>query len=83
MTYQDDFEEHFLVDLHEFLVPLINVRSLLTGVGLVLVRGWWIVLVVSTPFNDLLENGRIDVRNWDSFGNTLLSKIANHVFDQD
>lgn len=31
-TYEDDLEQHLLVDLHKFLVPLINVGCLLAGV---------------------------------------------------
>ena len=28
-TYEDDLEEHFLIDLHELLVPFFDVRGLL------------------------------------------------------
>jgi hypothetical protein len=46
-----------LVDLHKFLVPLLNVGSLLARVGIV-VLGWrGVVLVVSAPFENLLEDG--------------------------
>jgi hypothetical protein len=29
MTYKDDLKQHLLVDLHEFLVPLVDVGRLL------------------------------------------------------
>jgi hypothetical protein len=32
ITYQDDLEKHFLVNLHELLVPFLDVGGLLPGV---------------------------------------------------
>lgn len=32
ITYQDDLEEHLLIDLHELLVPLIDVGGFLARV---------------------------------------------------
>ncbi len=44
---EDDLEEHLLVDLHELLVPLLDVGRLLAAVGVVVVGGggsflWWL-----------------------------------------
>ena len=53
---EDDLEQHLLVDLHELLVPLFDVRRLLAAVGVV-VTGWrGIVGVVFAPFQHLLED---------------------------
>lgn len=60
-AYQDNLEQHLLVDLHELLVPLLNVGCLLAGVGIVVGGGWGVVLVVLAPFNDLLEDRFIDL----------------------
>lgn len=54
ITYQDDLEEHLLVDLHEFLVPLINIRGLFARIRVILVSGSWVSLVMSAPLDDLL-----------------------------
>jgi hypothetical protein len=43
---EDDLEEHLLVDLHELLVPLFNVRGLLAGVGVIVLGGRRVVLVL-------------------------------------
>jgi hypothetical protein len=45
-----------LVDLHELLVPLLNVRCLLAGVGVVVTGRLRVVLVVFAPFEDLVED---------------------------
>lgn len=59
-TYQDDLEKHLLVNLHELLVPLIDIRRLAAGVVLVTGAGR-VVLVVSTPFDDLLQDRLVDL----------------------
>jgi hypothetical protein len=51
-----------LIDLHEFLVPLLNIGCLLSGVGIVIGSSRGIILVVLAPFNDLLEDGLIDLK---------------------
>jgi len=61
-TYQDDLEEHFLIDLHKLLVPIINVGGLLAGVGIVIVDGNGVILVPGAPFNDLLEDLIVDLK---------------------
>jgi hypothetical protein len=55
-TNQDDLEEHLLVNLHELLVPLLDIGGLLAGVGIVVLGGLGVVLVVFAPFDDLLED---------------------------
>lgn len=59
-TYQDDLEQHLLIDLHEFLVPLVNVGGLATGVIVVASAGG-VVLVVGAPLDDLLQNSFVDL----------------------
>lgn len=58
---EDDLKQHLLVDLHELLVPLLDVGGLLAGVGVVVRRGGGVVLVVLAPFDDLLEDGLVDL----------------------
>lgn len=60
-TYEDDLEEHLLVHLHELLVPLLDVGGFLAGVRVVILGGLGVVLVVLAPFNDLLEDGLINL----------------------
>jgi hypothetical protein len=60
-TYQDDLEEHLLIDLHEFLVPLINIGGLLSNIVIVVVGGWRIGLVIGAPFDDFSECRFIDL----------------------
>jgi hypothetical protein len=61
MTYENDLEEHLLVDLHELLVPLLDIGGLLAGIGVIVSGGWWVILVVFTPLDDLLEDLVIDL----------------------
>ena len=54
-TYQDYLKEHLLVNLHELLVPLLNVRSL--AARIIIVRGAGrVVPVVGAPFENLAQN---------------------------
>jgi len=53
---EDDLEEHLLIDLHELLVPLLNVCGLLARVGVVILGGRRVVLVLRAPLEDLLED---------------------------
>jgi hypothetical protein len=55
VTYEDNLEEHLLIDLHELLVPLIDVGCLLARVGIIVVGGNWIPFVMLTPLDDLAE----------------------------
>lgn len=53
---EDDLKEHLLVDLHELLVPVLDVGSLLARVGII-VLGWGgVVLVVGAPLEDLAKD---------------------------
>lgn len=61
LTNENDFEEHLLVDLHELLVPLVNVSGLAAGVDVIVAGAWGVALVVLTPLDDLLENRLVDL----------------------
>lgn len=60
-TYQDDLKEHLLVDLHVLLVPLVDVRILLAGIIVVVGRGCRVGLVVLAPFDNLPQDGLVDL----------------------
>jgi hypothetical protein len=62
MTYEDNLEEHLLVDLHELLVPLVNVGRLLARVRVIVLGGGRVVLVVLAPLENLLHDGLVDLR---------------------
>jgi hypothetical protein len=80
---EDNLKQHLLVDLHELLVPLLNIGCLLTRVGVIIGWGWRVVLVMFAPFNDLLEDGLVDIGNGDSLSeSSILSKILHHVLDE-
>jgi len=79
---QDDLEQHFLVDLHELLVPLINVGGLFARVGVIIGRGCGVGLVMLAPLNDLLEDLRVDIGDWDWDTESVISKILHHVLDE-
>ena len=59
---KDYLEQHLLVDLHELLVPLIDVGGLLARVGVVFIGLGRVVAVVFTPFDDLLQDGLVDLK---------------------
>jgi len=61
-TNQDNLKEHLLIDLHELLVPLINVGCLLAVVGILLLGDCGVVLVMFAPFEDLLQDHLADLR---------------------
>jgi len=60
VTYQDHLKEHLLINLHELLVPLINISGLATVV-IVVPGGGGVVLVVIAPLNNFLEDGLVDL----------------------
>lgn len=60
MTNQDDLEQHFLVNLHELLVPLVDIGRLATRVIVVASAGG-VVLMVGAPLNDLFQDGFVDL----------------------
>lgn len=82
-AYQNDLEQHFLIDLHELLIPLLNLCSLLARVGIVLIGGGRVMLVMMAPFNDFLQDGSIDVGNGNGFFHGFFTKIGDHVLDED
>jgi hypothetical protein len=59
--YQDNLKEHLLINLHKLLVPLLNVCSLLAGVGVIIGCCWRVVLVMLTPLDDLFKDRLIDL----------------------
>ena len=61
-TYQDDLEQHFLVHLHELLVPLFDVGSLLARIGIIIVCRRGITLVVNTPLDYFVEDCFVDLQ---------------------
>jgi hypothetical protein len=63
MTHKDDLKEHLLVDLHELLVPLVNVGRLLARIRVVVGSGSGVGDVVSTPLEDLVEDGFIHLKS--------------------
>jgi hypothetical protein len=62
VAYQNNLEEHLLVNLHEFLVPLINIGGFATVIVIVTGRGG-VVLVVVAPLDNFLEDGLVDLEN--------------------
>lgn len=62
-TYQNDLEEHFLVDLHELLVPLVDVCGFLPTVGVIIGLRRRVALVVLAPLNNLFEDRFIHLFN--------------------
>lgn len=63
-TYQNDLEKHLLVNLHKLLIPLLDIGGLLAGVGVVILGRLGVVLVMLTPFDDLLEDRFVDLCLW-------------------
>lgn len=61
-TYENDLKKHLLVNLHELLIPLLDVCSLLARIGLVITSGNWIIFMVFTPLNDLFQNRLVDLK---------------------
>ena len=99
MTYQDDLEKHLLVDLHELLIPLVDVRGLAAGVVIVTSAGR-VALVVGAPFNHLAQNCLVDLHHGNQYyrncrrgiwkthvgnGNSFvrLAQVFEHVLDED
>lgn len=70
---EDDLEEHLLVDLHELLIPVLDVRGLLARVGVVILCRRWVVFVMLAPLEDFAEDGfghlrGERVRRWECLG---------------
>jgi hypothetical protein len=60
-TYEDNLEEHLLVDLHELLVPVVNLRWLFARVVVLICGLVRIVLVVLAPLDHLPHDGLVDL----------------------
>lgn len=60
-TYEDNFEQHLLVNLHELLIPFFDIASLATVVILVS-GGGGVVLVVLAPLDNLAEDSLVNLR---------------------
>jgi len=71
-----------LIDLHELLIPLLDVRRLPSGIGIILVGRGGVMSVMVAPFNHLFENGGVDIGNRDRFFHGLFAEIADHVLDK-
>lgn len=59
MTYENDLEQHFLVHLHKFLIPFLDLCGLLPRVRLIVVGLRGIISVVLAPLDDFAENSLI------------------------
>ena len=55
MNYKNDFKQHLLIDLHELLIPVVDVGGFLIS-GLILLFFNWIVFVMISPFKNLHVN---------------------------
>ena len=62
MAYKNDLEKHFLVHLHEFLVPLVDVGRLFARIGIVVGCCWGVGFVVCAPFDHFLEDCFVDLQ---------------------
>lgn len=60
-TYQDDLKEHLLINLHELLIPLLDICGLLASIGFVVLSLRGVVSVVLAPFNNLSEDSLVDL----------------------
>lgn len=60
-THENDLEQHFLVHLHEFLIPLVDVGRLLARIRIVVSGSRRVPLMVSAPLNDLLQDRLVDL----------------------
>jgi hypothetical protein len=60
-TYKNDLKQHFLVYLHEFLIPLLNVGGLLAGIGIVIGSSLGIILVMFAPLDNFLQDRLVDL----------------------
>lgn len=63
-AHKDDFEQHLLIDLHELLVPLLDIGGFLAGVGIVILCLKGVVAVMVAPLNHLAKNSLVHLRNY-------------------
>jgi len=74
------FEQHFLVNLHELLIPFVDIGRLLPAIGVIVGLSRGITLVMLAPLDNLLQNVFIDVRN--RYSLSYFTNILKHVLDQ-
>ena len=60
--YKNDLKEHLLINLHEFLIPFINIGSLSPGISVIVAGARRIALVVFAPLDHFLEDRLIHLR---------------------
>lgn len=81
---ENDLEEHFLVDLHVLLVPLVDLGGLLTRLGILVGGGGRVVAVVFAPLQNLLQDGTGDVGQGHGLASGHVhAQILNHVLDEE
>ena len=73
-----------MIDLHELLVPLVDISRLLASIRLVVGRLGGVVAVVVAPLDDLAQNGLIHVGNGNGVGlaDGVIADILEHVLDE-
>jgi len=82
-AYQNDLKEHFLINLHELLIPLVDLGGLLPGLVLLLGRLERVTTVLLTPLDNLAQHRLVDVRDRDGLdGDGFISQILDQVLDQ-
>jgi hypothetical protein len=60
-AYQDDFEEHLLVDLHKPLVPFLDIGRPFARIRFVVIWGRGVAFVMLTPLDHFCENGLVNL----------------------
>jgi hypothetical protein len=82
-THEDDLEEHLLVDLHELLIPLVDIGGLLPAVVLIVGRLGGVVPVVLAPLDDLAQHGVVHVGDRDgAVSDRVIAEIVDQVLDE-
>lgn len=59
---EDYLEQHLLIDLHELLVPIVNVGRLFARLGVLVGSRGRVILVVITPVQDLSQHRLRDLQ---------------------
>jgi hypothetical protein len=81
-TYEDDFKQHLLIDLHELLVPLFDIGGLLASVGIIILCLEGVVAVVVAPLNHLAKNGLVHLKNYMSVAKKSSTDGSTYVGDR-
>jgi len=80
-THENDLKKHLLVDLHEFLVPLVDVCCLLPAITLFLCRLDGVTTVLLAPLYDLAQHRIVDVRDWNRRV-AKVTQVIHQILDQ-